>query len=184
MCYIDCIGSVRPLILKLTMAKHVSCENHNDTCKCKGGIAAQSLDEMEFERGIWSAAQYGELERVKMLIENGRCKPDQKDSAGYTALHYAARNGHSDICKYLLEKGADINATTRSGQATALLRACSAVALLLSSKADVTKQDSDGKTALHRAAENKHKAICDILISRFPDIKDIPDLKGNLPPIY
>lgn len=45
---------------------------------------------------------------------------------GYTALHYASRNGHLEICKYLIENGANIDARTRSGQATALHRACAA----------------------------------------------------------
>lgn len=46
------------------------------------------------------------------------------DSAGYTALHYAAMKGHIDICELLLNCGADVNAQTRAGQATALHRAC------------------------------------------------------------
>lgn len=28
---------------------------HDAHCKCKATVAAQSLDEMDFERGIWSA---------------------------------------------------------------------------------------------------------------------------------
>lgn len=28
---------------------------HDENCKCKSTVAAQSLDEMDFERGIWSA---------------------------------------------------------------------------------------------------------------------------------
>lgn len=28
---------------------------HDTHCKCKSTVAAQSLDEMDFERGIWSA---------------------------------------------------------------------------------------------------------------------------------
>ena len=31
---------------------------------------------------------------------------------GATALHYALREGYSDIAKLLLDKGADISATT------------------------------------------------------------------------
>lgn len=55
------------------------------------------------------------------------------------------------------------------------------VKLLLSKKADFTMRDSDGKTALHRAAENNHTEICDILIDHFPPLKDVPDNKGNKP---
>lgn len=80
---------------------------------------------MEFERGIWYAAQTGDLERVQKLLSDGRCV-NAADQAGYTALHYAARNGHLNVCKLLLQQNADINACTRSGKATALQRACTA----------------------------------------------------------
>lgn len=29
--------------------------SHNENCECKPSAAVQSLDEMDFERGIWSA---------------------------------------------------------------------------------------------------------------------------------
>lgn len=64
------------------MSMNPSCETHNGACKCKGQTAAQSLDEMEFERGIWHAAQYGELDKIRRLLERGKCEVDQRDSAG------------------------------------------------------------------------------------------------------
>lgn len=96
----------------------MACE-HN--CKCHPSPASQSLDEMDFERGIWYAAQYGDLERVKSLLSKS-ADPNQRDSAGYTALHYAARNSHKEVCQMLICCGADINAQTKGG-VTALCRA-------------------------------------------------------------
>ena len=52
--------------------------------------------ELDFERGIWAAARDGEEERVRELLGKGT-HPSQKDSSGYTALHYAARAGHMDV---------------------------------------------------------------------------------------
>ncbi|KAJ8920889.1 hypothetical protein NQ315_015682 [Exocentrus adspersus] len=158
------------------------CEDKH--CKCGGAVAAQSLDEMEFERGIWYAAQCGDLGRVKNLLSRPRSNPDVRDSAGYTALHYAARNGHIGVCQCLIENGADVNSVTRVGKATALCRAASAgkkniVEYLLSKKADASIQDSDGKTALHRAAESKHLSICQILLKAAPSLQGIKDNKGN-----
>lgn len=95
-------------------------------CTCSGTVATQSLDEMEFERGVWYAAQYGDLDRVKKLLSCCGSDADKRDTAGYTALHYAARNGHLNVCKFLIENGANINAVTRVGKATALCRASSA----------------------------------------------------------
>lgn len=152
------------------------CKSHEHSCNCKNPAASQTLEEMEFERGIWSAAQYGDFSKVKKLVEIGKNEINQRDSAGYTALHYAARNGHLDVCKYLVMKGAEIDAVTKSGQATALHRACSAgkteiVKFLLSKKAQVGMRDSDGKTALHRAVENRHKDISDLLTRNYPELK-------------
>lgn len=101
--------------------------NHSDHHTCNHGTVSsssvfQSLDELEFERGIWYAAQNNDLQRIKKLLSQGT-NVDKRDSAGYTALHYAARAGHDEICHFLLDSGADINATTRSGKATALHRA-------------------------------------------------------------
>ena len=52
--------------------------------------------ELDFERGIWAAARDGEEDRVRELLRKGT-HPSQKDSSGYTALHYASRAGHMDV---------------------------------------------------------------------------------------
>ena len=90
-------------------------------------MTAQTLDEMEFERGIWGAAIEGDAERVRAAIQKGRSSSssaaDVRDAAGYTALHYAARGGHSDVVRLLLSAGASVDATTAAGGATPLQRA-------------------------------------------------------------
>lgn len=163
-------------------------DSHDHSCHCTNQTAAQSFDELEFERGVWSAAQYGELSKVKKLVDCGKNEVDQRDRAGYTALHYAARNGHLEVCEYLVMNGAQIDAVTKAGRATALHRACSAgkthiVNFLLSKKAQVTLQDSDGKTALHRASENGHVGLSKILLRYYPELAAIPDSKGLKPRI-
>ncbi|VEN64744.1 unnamed protein product [Callosobruchus maculatus] len=151
---------------------------HN--CTCCPSTASQSMDEMDFERGIWYAAQHGDIEGVRKHLKRGDV--DQRHT-GYTALHYAARNGQLDVCKLLIENGANINAVTNGG-VTALSRAASTgnkdiVEYLLSKDADPFVKDSDGKTALHKAAENGHAHICRILLSVAEKLKDIEDNGGN-----
>lgn len=99
----------------------MSCGHHK--CSVSNSAVVQSLDEMDFERGIWYAAQYGDVERIEKLIKTG-CNVDKVDSTGYTALHYAARNGKMEVCKFLVELGADLNAVTKGG-VSALCRAAS-----------------------------------------------------------
>lgn len=71
----------------------------------------------------------GDMDRIQLLIDKARNPKDlvnNLDNAGYTALHYAARNGHVKICGILLSNGAHINAQTRSGKATPLYKATAA----------------------------------------------------------
>lgn len=75
------------------------------------------------------SAFYGDEERVRSLIAKAdNCKGivNTPDNSGYTPLHYAARKGHVDICKILLQNGALIDAKTNSGQATPLHKAAAA----------------------------------------------------------
>lgn len=117
---------------------------HDENCKCIPTAAVQSLDEMDFERGIWSAgkfvdrschdiilishffhssskALYNDLDKLDKFIRSGEA--NKVDSTGYTALHYAARNGHLAACEKLLNAGSEVNACTRSGGVTPLIRA-------------------------------------------------------------
>jgi len=108
------------------------------------------------------SALEGNVSRVKGLLQKG-VLADALDSAGYTALHYAARAGEVRVCEILLEHGADVNARTRNIRATALHRAASppasslhkshaeVVDLLLRHGAEPNLTDVDGRTALHRA---------------------------------
>jgi hypothetical protein len=58
---------------------HLACKDHN--CTHAGGVASQSLDELEFERGIWNAAISGDLTKVKKFVEGGK-PPDLRDQFG------------------------------------------------------------------------------------------------------
>ena len=56
-------------------------------CGCDGKSASshrQTLDEVDFERGIWAAARDGEGARVMELLGRGT-HPSAQDTSGYTA---------------------------------------------------------------------------------------------------
>lgn len=173
--------------------EHRHDQNDHTCCSSNFGVQ-QSFGELEFERGIWYAAQYNDLDRVKTLLSNGVAATMQ-DSAGYTALHYAARNGHTEICRTLLENGAAVNAKTRCGRATALHRAASqchlrVVELLLMFGANPDLKDADDHTPLHRAIMARSTPVCKVLLSctnlklLSNDIKSIDQLaKDEFPDI-
>lgn len=166
------------------MAAPQSCAD-GSCCSHPGAVPGvqQTLEEMDFERGIWSAALNGDLGRVKHFIQKAT-DPSQPDSAGYTALHYASRNGHYDVCQFLLENGAKCDARTNGG-ATALHRASycghtEIARLLLSHGSNPQLVDDDGMTSLHKAAEKGHEDICSLLLQHSPALKTVRDRKARL----
>ena len=56
-----------------------------------------------------------ELRRVRLLIEEGADKDQGNDSHGDTPLRQASRNGHLNVVQYLVEQGASLDKTNRSG---------------------------------------------------------------------
>jgi ankyrin repeat protein len=56
---------------------------------------------------------------VKFLVEECGAEVDVRDANGYTALHHAASRGDNELVLYLVEKGADVKAKSRTGQTTA-----------------------------------------------------------------
>ena len=167
--------------------------NHKD-CDCSShpNSTAQTLSELEFERGLWSAAIENDTIKLKKLL-NAKHDPNKKDNSGYTALHYAARAGHNDILKILLSHGANPNSLTTAGSTTPLHRAAymgnlETIEILLKNQGNVHISDSDGKTALHKCAEKGHyncaKLILDYSGENRSTIIKMEDNKRNSAFVY
>ena len=59
------------------------------------------------------------LDAVKYLIEELGVDVNARDFNGYNALHNAAARGDNEMILYLVEKGCDVTAVSRTGQTTA-----------------------------------------------------------------
>ena len=105
---------------------------------------------------LWSAV--GDLERVKLLVEQGVDKNQVGGEYGDTVLCAAAENDHFAVVQYLVEQGADMDKTSTKGIGwTSLHYACmngnlELVRYLLEQGADRDKTDIVGWTSLHYAA--------------------------------
>ena len=56
------------------------------------------------------AADKGDLNRVKELVESGSDVNAFDEDLSLTPLHYAAKSGHVEVVRYLLSVGSNVNA--------------------------------------------------------------------------
>jgi ankyrin repeat protein len=117
-------------------------------------------DDSLIETGFLSAIVHGKVQTVRGLIETtrvdvnqmikgNRCSWDQGRrgllyAQGGLPLHFAARSGWVDVCRALIEYGADLNT-----------------------------RDEEGWTALHKAARNGHVETVALLIEHGAELEAI-----------
>ena len=97
------------------------------------------------------------------------------DNDEHTALHVAAIYGKSDVVRTLLDKGADVNAKTKTFGRTALCEAAihdksDVVRTLIDKGADVNAKIKCWLTALHVAAMHGSSDIVRILLDKGADV--------------
>lgn len=97
---------------------------------------------------LMTAALGGNQEIAKVLIDRGV----PVNQPGWTALHYCAASGKAEMCQFLLDKDADIDARSPNGT-TPLMMAVreghfDVVKLLVWEVADVNARNNEGATAL------------------------------------
>ena len=71
------------------------------------------------EQALLHAAWRGKLDAVKWLLEHGA--QFNREPLQWTALHYAVFAGHEAVARYLIERGADINARSTNGSSVLMM---------------------------------------------------------------
>ncbi|KAJ3326283.1 palmitoyltransferase akr1 [Boothiomyces sp. JEL0866] len=149
------------------------CDSDEDLC-CKPAAPAAKEPNVE-ELDFWQAAQRGALARVATLLEEGKVLVSDRDSGNVTALHWAAINNHVNVAKYLLDRGAELDALGGDLVATPFHWAARSghvqmVTLLYAKGANLYIKDSQGYNALHLAVHAGHAMMIVYLLSIGMDV--------------
>jgi uncharacterized protein len=132
---------------------------------------------------ICAAAAHGETKAVEFLLSHGadvNCS-SEGTYAGYTALHHAVSRSHGSLVKLLIEKSADVNATTQGGTSALRMAAQSGskevLNMLLGGGADVKKSFGPEGVVVGVRVTEECLEVVGMLRSQGVDAKpDIPTL--------
>lgn len=68
-----------------------------------GGAAGNGVDEDSLRNDVYTAAAYGDLEKLHRLVECEGCSVTEPDGLGYYALQWAALNNRTAAAQYIIE---------------------------------------------------------------------------------
>ncbi|PUZ64376.1 hypothetical protein GQ55_3G139200 [Panicum hallii var. hallii] len=150
--------------------------------------AADALSARSKVQAFLEAARAGDLDSLKSLVaaldEEGTgaaaVAAAVRDANKRTALHFAAREGRTDVCQFLIDQlGLPVDPRDDDGE-TPLIHAARqghlhTVKYLLDHGADPSVASSLGATALHHAAGIGNTELMKLLLSKGVDIESESD---------
>ena len=128
---------------------------------------------LEDEEKLRKNSLRGQTKAVKKLLSIALLDVDFEDQLGQTPLYSAAKKGHKDVVRLLLDSGADPNKANNYGNTPLHWAAYKGhkdmVQLLLDRWADPNKAGHFGWTPLHYAAKNGHTVVLQLLLDSGAD---------------
>ncbi|XP_010520556.1 PREDICTED: protein S-acyltransferase 24-like isoform X1 [Tarenaya hassleriana] len=150
-----------------------------------GQPSSKGNEEESLRNDVYTAAAYGDLEKLHRLVECEGCSLSEPDGLGYYALQWAALNNRTAVAQYIIEHGGDVNATDHTGQTalhwSAVRGAIQVAELLLQEGARVDAADMYGYQTTHVAAQYGQTAFLCHIVSKWNADPDIPDNDGRSP---
>nr|GEV80093.1 protein S-acyltransferase 24 [Tanacetum cinerariifolium] len=138
---------------------HTAGTSAGEIAATDGGVTEESM-----KNDVYTAAAYGDLDKLKNLVEFEGASVHKPDDLGYRALQWAALNNRVAAAQYILERGADVNAVDLTGQ-TALHWSAVRGAI----------------QTTHVAAQYGQTAFLYHIVSKWNADPDVPDNEGRTP---
>jgi ankyrin repeat protein len=129
---------------------------------------------------LFACAYLGKASEAEILLERDPDLGRATTADGMTALHYAARAGHTDVVKVLLRHQSDVNARDNRGK-TALLEACHAGPWKIEPAEDIIQLllDHGAQIDLFQAAAMGRTDLIAAILDRDGTLIDMPDKQGK-----
>ena len=124
------------------------------------------------------ACREGDLECVKRCLSLRQVNVEARDHEfGWSGIHWAAKNGHVDVVKVLIQTGAHVNAVD-DFKRTALHRVAwtghaEVVKVLIRNGTHVNAVQKQNCTALHKAASSGHVDVVSILLKNGAELNAV-----------
>ncbi|XP_014216933.1 ankyrin repeat domain-containing protein 49 [Copidosoma floridanum] len=133
------------------------------------------------QRAMLTAAENGDLDKVKSYYALDPSLVKCADSDGYTPLHRACYGNHTKIIEFLLQAGADISAKTQDDWQPLHSACCwnnvECAAILIAQGANVNAKSKGDQTPLHLVSASSHNSPCLQLLLLHPDTD--PHIKNS-----
>lgn len=136
-------------------------------------IFAAGCDSTTQQASLHTAAQHGEINRVKAIVGSDPLAANLRETKyGTTPLHQAAGTGQKEVVRYLLSKGADPKATDFEGNTPLHYISLApwieipkeVITLLVNGGANINARNKKGETPLHTAADYQNLRTMKLLI--------------------
>jgi ankyrin repeat protein len=131
--------------------------------------AAEALVAQGIELNVFDAAAFGDVERLKALLDADPALAHEWSADGFTALHFAAYLGGAGAVWALITAGSDVAAVARNDMRVQPLHSAAALGevevsrLLLDAGADPNASQQGGWTPLDEAVITKNEALAALL---------------------
>ncbi|KAL6965542.1 Protein S-acyltransferase 24 [Sarracenia purpurea var. burkii] len=155
------------------------------TATVGGGESAIGGEDESLRNDVYTAAAYGDLEKLQRLVACEGCSVSEPDGLGYYALQWAALNNHTAAAQYIIEHGGDVNATDHTGQTalhwSAVRGGIQVAELLLQEGARVNAADMYGYQTAHVAAQYGRTSFLYHIVTKWNADPDVVDNDGRSP---